>query len=52
MVDRFGDGAVGQVDQRIGELTHHGEDETVRFWQRVRSAIIAIRDGGEGSSVN
>ena len=44
MIERYGRTALQQVDQRIGELREHGEDETVLLWREIRSAVQCLLD--------
>lgn len=41
MIDRYGDDALIEVDQRITELKLRGRREEVRIWSDIRSAIVA-----------
>ncbi len=44
MIERYGRTALQQVDQRIGELREHGEDETVLLWREIRGAVKCLLD--------
>ena len=42
MIERYGRSALSQVDQRIGELREHGEEETLQLWRDVRAEVISM----------
>ena len=44
MIERYGRAALQQVDQRIGELREHGEEETLRLWRDVRTQVSSMLD--------
>ena len=44
MIERYGQTALQQIDQRIGELRKHGADETVLLWREIRGAVKCLLD--------
>ena len=51
IIERYGDTALQQVDQRISELQEHGEEEAVVLWQEIRTAVKhSLADKNNGDS--
>lgn len=46
MLERFGDGALREVELRISELTEHDELEAAALWQQVFDALLDLGGGG------
>ena len=44
MVDRYGNRALAEVDQRIDELRRHGEEEVAQLWLNIRSHVVFFLD--------
>lgn len=40
MIERFGVGALREIELRIRELKEHGETEAAEFWLKVRQNCI------------
>ena len=44
MIDRFGQGALDQIDLRIAELRNSEEPQAIELWTRIRNAAIKLLD--------
>jgi len=47
MIERYGQTALQQVDQRICELQEHDEAEAVLLWQEIRTVVKQTLDNKE-----
>ncbi len=44
MIERYGDRALKEVDQRITELHEHGQIEAHELWTEIRNAVIMLTE--------
>jgi len=44
MIERYGNRALKEVDQRIAELHEHGQPEAHELWIVIRKAVILMLD--------
>jgi hypothetical protein len=50
MIERYGDNALTEVDQRIFELESRNQQEALRLWREIRSRIELLVDTSTGNT--
>ena len=50
MIDRFGQDALSQINQRLDELRGTGEPEVIELWMRIRAAAEQLLDNDDPGS--
>ena len=52
MIERYGQTALHQVDQRIKELAEYGEHDTVELWRDVRTVVKQMLDNKKNGNTH
>lgn len=50
MIERYGDYALKEVDQRIAELHEHGQTEAYETWIEIRKAVLLLLDSSHNQT--
>ena len=50
MIERYGDYALKEVDQRIAELHEHGQIEAYETWIEIRKAVLLLLDSSHNQT--